>query len=102
MKWLLVPLAALSLSGCLLHHLHERRVAHTKAAAAHVHGGGCGHFFHGGRWIVAETHVVGHGHVCIASCSHYRHGSTYYVVQGHRHGAGCGHHLRGGVWIVID
>jgi hypothetical protein len=104
MKLLLVILAPLTLSGCLLHRLqhgHHPPAPH-KAAAAHVHAVGCGHLFHGGRWIAAETHAVAHGHVCIASCSHYRHGSSYYVVRGHVHGPACGHHLRGGVWIVVD
>jgi hypothetical protein len=74
MKLLLAAVAAIGLSGCIVHrgHVHGPAVV---IGRDHRHDDHCGHYFHKGNW---------HHH------------------PGHIHRAGCGHLFRGGIWIVVD
>ena len=68
---LLLAIALMSLSGCVV--------------PGHRHA----------RVVVIET-----GHAHSEHCGHYRHGKKWYHAKGHKHGHRCGHHFVGGVWII--
>lgn len=65
------------------------------AAFRHVHGPGCGHFFHSGHW-----HDFPAYHVHFPGCGHYFYaGGWHSFAAFHVHGPGCGHFLDGGLWL---
>jgi len=70
------------------------------AGIGHVHGIGCGHFFHGGIWVPAVEINVAPAHLCVVGCPHYRVEGRWFELEGHLHAPGCGHFLRAGFWVL--
>lgn len=78
----------------------------------HVHGDGCGHFFHHNYWHLYPAHHVyfdvGYSHCgdhgdFIRSGVHWTRvwdGCSFVMLCRHVHGPGCGHYFHSGCWHV--
>ncbi|MBI2919778.1 MAG: hypothetical protein HYY18_01685 [Planctomycetes bacterium] len=77
----------------------------------HVHGPGCGHYWHHGYWhLYPEHHIYyhsGYAHYGVyvdfsiareADSGYVWDGGDWIIVSGHRHGPRCGHYYHHGVW----